>query len=436
MKKLLLISSVLLLSEITFGQDTLTISKSKVVEMALANNHQAKIADKYAEMALADYHQSNSLYLPTISASYTAITTNNPLMAFGSKLNQEILTQNDFNPDLLNKPERVNNYATEILIIQPLLNLDGIYGRSAANIQKQAYQLKAQRTKEYLELEVNKHYMQLQLAYEGIEVLNKARTTSEEVLRMIQDYYDQGLILKSDLLDVEVHLGEVQNQHQYAISHVKNASDQLAIALGEIPGGIIYKPADRSPTTIEKSTFQAELPAMRKDILAMRMSVEGYENMAKSSKMNLLPRINAFGSYQLYDSEFMGFSGSGYLIGAKLSWNIFDGYSSISKSTKAKLTAQKAELESQQYASQQIAELNKTNRMLSDALNKVQLTELAFTQSKEAYQIRKDRFEQGLETTSELLRSETQSYQKELEYRQAIFEYNFTKEYLHFLTRQ
>ncbi len=37
---------------------------------------------------------------------HTGISTTNPLMAFGSKLNQEILTQADFNPDLLNNPEQ------------------------------------------------------------------------------------------------------------------------------------------------------------------------------------------------------------------------------------------------------------------------------------------------------------------------------------------
>ena len=38
----------------------------------------------------------------------------------------------------------------------------------------EAYQLQTERTKEYLELEVSKAYMQLQLVYKAVKVLEKA----------------------------------------------------------------------------------------------------------------------------------------------------------------------------------------------------------------------------------------------------------------------
>ena len=63
------------------------------------------------------------------------------------------------------------------------------------------------------------------------------------------------------------------------------------------------------------------------------------------------------------------------------------------------------------------------------------LSKLAHEQSQEAFRIRENRFKQGLEKTTDLLLSETQMAQKELEYLQAVFEYNFTKEYAEFLTK-
>ncbi len=61
---------------------------------------------------------------------------------------------------------------------------------------------------------------------------------------------------------------------------------------------------------------------------------------------------------------------------------------------------------------------------------------MAFEQSQEAFRIRQNRFTQGLEKTTDLLMAETQMAQKELEYLQAVFEYNFTKQYLQFLTNK
>ncbi len=157
--------------------------------------------------------------------------------------------------------------------------------------------------------------------------------------------------------------------------------------------------------------------------------------MLQSSKMNFLPRLNAFGSYELYDHTLFGTSAKGYLVGAQLSWSFFDGYKSIGKTEKAKADFQKAAIETQQYKAQSQLDLNKTNRQLKDAENKVTLSRLAFEQSEEAYRIRQNRFSQGLEKTTDLLQSETQMIQKELEHLQSVFEYNFTKQYLQFLTR-
>lgn len=418
-----------------FAQDTITISKNELLEKVTDKNLQIKIAEKTLAGAKADFNESNSLFLPKISASHTAMMTTNPLMAFGSKLNQEILTPADFNPALLNDPDKTENYATRIEVLQPLINIDGLYGRKAAKSKMEAFDLQLERTKEYLGLEVSKAFMQLQLAYKAVEVLEKANTTAQANLKLIENYNKQGLLQKTDLLSVQVRVNEVKNQLQYAKSNVQNASDYLAFLLDESNENKVYKPLEVIENTIEISTFETQLSANRKDVLAMDKSVEAYEKMAKMSQMNFLPRLNAFGSYEMYDTQLFQTGAKGYTIGAQLSWDIFDGYKSIGKHQKAKAEFQKAEVEAKQYKTQSQLELNKTNRQLTDAENKVNLSKLALEQAQEAYRIRANRFKEGLEKTTDLLQSETLQQQKELEYLQAVFEYNFTKKYLEFLTK-
>ena len=55
-------------------------------------------------------------------------------------------------------------------------------------------------------------------------------------------------------------------------------------------------------------------------------------------------------------------------------------------------------------------------------------------QSKESYRIVSNRFSQGLEKTSDLLYAETQLQKQELNYSQALFNYNYALSYLNFLT--
>jgi len=435
MSKLLVTLGFVFLTAYGFSQDTLTISKSDLRQKLADKNLQLQIARKNYESAKADYLQSNALFLPNISLSYTGMATTNPLMAFGSKLNQEILTQSDFNPALLNDPKTTQNFATKIEIQQPLFNMDGIFGRQAAKAKMEAFQLQTQRTEEYLALEVSKAYMQLQLAYKALNVLEKAESTAKANLKLVENYFKQGLLQKTDVLNVQVRVNDISNQRQYAKSNVQNASDYLAFLINEDTQGKTFKPSEALEKEIKVEVVDWELSENRKDIQAMQKSSEAYQKMLTMSKMGFLPRLNAFGSYELYDSQFLGTAAKGYLVGAQLSWHVFDGYKSIGKYDKAKADFQKASLEKEQYKKQSQLEFNKTNRQLKDAENKVSLSQLAFEQAQEAYRIRQNRFAQGLEKTTDLLVSETQMIQKELEHLQAVFEYQFTQEYLQFLSR-
>ena len=139
--KFTFIVGTLFISIFGYSQDTLTISKKDLLQKVSEKNLQIKIAEKTYQSAKADYQQSNALFLPNINVSHTGIVTTNPLMAFGSKLNQEVLTASDFNPALLNDPARTQNFATKFEIQQPLINIDGIYGRQAAKSKMEAYQL-------------------------------------------------------------------------------------------------------------------------------------------------------------------------------------------------------------------------------------------------------------------------------------------------------
>jgi outer membrane protein TolC len=435
MKKIKLVIAIALGTANLYAQDTLTISKNDLLQKVTENNLQIKVAEKSFQSAKADYRQSNALFLPNINVSHTGISTTNPLMAFGSKLNQEILTASDFNPALLNDPDVTQNFATKIEVQQPLFNLDGLYGRQAAKAKMDAFQLQTERTKEYLELEVSKAYMQLQLAYKAVKVLEKANTTAQGNLKLVENYFKNGMLQKTDLLNVQVRVNEITNQLQYAKSNVQNASDYLAFLLNEDMAGKTFKPAEVLDNSIAIETINTTISDSRKDIQAMLKSSEAYKKMFQSSKFGFLPRLNAFGSYELYDQNIFGTSAKGYLVGAQLSWNIFDGFKTIGKTQKAKADFEKAEIETEQYKKQSQLELSKTNRQLVDAENKVNLSKLAFEQSQEAFRIRQNRFAQGLEKTTDLLLAETQMAQKELEHLQAVFEYNFTKQYLQFLTK-
>ncbi|GAL68448.1 outer membrane protein RND efflux system precursor [Jejuia pallidilutea] len=416
------------------AQELISITKTEVLGRVSENNTSIKISEEEFKQARADYRQTNAVFLPNITASHTGIATTNPLMAFGSKLNQEILTQNDFNPALLNDPSQIENYATRLEIQQPLINLDGLYQRKAAKSKMEAMALKTERTEDFLAFEVEKAYMQLQLAYKAVDVLEKALEAANANKKIADNSFKQGYLQRADVLNVEVRVTEVQNQLQMAKSNVQNASNYLSFLMND-DINVVYKPSDDlSVTTI--SLEDQTVSENRSDIKAMQLASNAYEAMNKADKMAFLPRLNAFGSYELYDDQIFQADANGYLFGAQLSWDIFQGSKRFGKAQKSKAEFEKSKLEYEQYVSQSNLELNRAKRTFLDAENKLKLTTKALEQSEESLRIRTNRFKEGLEKTSDILLAETQYAQKQLEYYQTIFEYNYAQAYLQFLTKE
>ena len=417
------------------GQEVIPISKQEVLFKVQEGNMSLKISEEDFIQARSDYRQTNAVFLPNITASHTGMATTNPLMAFGSKLNQEILTQSDFNPALLNDPSQVENFATKLEIQQPLINMDGIYQRKAAKNKMDAVALKKQRTTEYLQMEVEKAYMQLQLAYRGVSVLEKALEAVNANKKLADNSYKQGYLQQADVLSVDVRVSEVQNQLQTAKSNVENASNYLSFLMND-ESFVVYKPTDSLTANVQNLYNGNTVPENRSDIKAMQLASDAYLTMYKADKMSFLPRLNAFGSYEMYDDQIFQASANGYTFGAQLSWDLFQGSKRFGKAQKSKSEFEKSKLEMEQYVSQSNLELNRAKRMMKDAENKLNLTQLALQQSEESLRIRTNRYEEGLERTTDLLMAETQYVQKQLEYYQTIFEYNYAQAYLQFLTKE
>jgi len=416
------------------AQQEVLISLDDALSKAAENNYTIKISGEDLNAAKAEYNQTKSVFLPNINASYSGIATTNPLMAFGSKLNQGILTPGDFNPDLLNDPDNTTNFATRFEIEQPLINVDGFQMRKAARSKMNAVELQSERTVDYMKLEITKAYMQLQLAYKAVEVLQAAKETSLANKNIADNNFKQGYIQKADVLLVDIHVTEIENQLQKAKSNIKNSSDYMFFLMGETNENIL-RPNNNLEAALDLNLYTSTFSINRSDIEALEESTNAYKHLYKASKMGYVPSLNAFGSYEMYNKDIFKTNSGGYLVGAQLKWNLFKGYKRVGKTQQTKAEYNKATLNLAKYKSKSELEFNKAKRQLKDAENTLHLTNLAVEQANEALRIRTNRFKQGLEKSSDLLISETQYLQKQLAYLETVFNYNFTKSYVEFLTK-
>jgi outer membrane protein TolC len=415
------------------AQDTSRyLSMEDAIAATIHNNAAIKLANLDEGIAQSNYKQTEAIYLPQVNFSYTAMTTNNPLNAFGYKLEQQSITQNDFNPDLLNHPTGTPDFMTQLEVRQPIINMDMWYKRKAAEKQTELYQYKTQRTKEYLTFEVQKAYLQLQLAYDAEKVLEEALQTTQTVYTFTNNHFQQGLIQKSDVLNAEVRLASVESNLWKAKSNVRNASDYLSLLMGQQTGPV-YKVSSLQITFSTQDTT-VEIAKTRADLVAMQKAIDATDLMIQSGKMSYLPKLNAFGNYQFNDSHALGFGANAYLAGIQLTWNIFNGNSiknTISTQTLERNKLQE-QLNDQQDQSQ--LELNKAYRDLADAQHDIQQQKISVAQATEALSILQNRYQQGLVNTTDVLMATTQLSEQKFNLSQAVFASNVTRAYIQLLT--
>ena len=127
MRKYFMVKPLLLafgLSNTILGQEMTHLKLQDALGFAFNQNHESILASLEQESSAAKFHQTNAVFLPLVNLSYTAFTTNNPLNAFGFKLQQQSITQTDFDPRLLNNPSATQNFMAKAEVNQPLINMD------------------------------------------------------------------------------------------------------------------------------------------------------------------------------------------------------------------------------------------------------------------------------------------------------------------------
>lgn len=408
-----------------------SLSMEDAIQAAVQNNKQVVIAKTEEAIAKSNYNQTEAIWLPNVNLSHTAYSTNNPLNVFGFKLQQAVVQQSDFNPALLNNPTSFSNYNTQVALQQPLVNVDALYMRKAAKAQVGMYAAQAERTAEAIKMQVVQTYLYLEFTYQYEKVTEEGLNTIRSIHKFTKNRFDQGMMQKSDLLNVEVKVKAAELQHHQVKSQIENISDQLSVLMGA-PKGVVY--------TIQKYILsnQAELSdsvsTARSDIRALKAAVSGYDMAIKSTQMGWMPRLNGFANYNINDKS-IGIDGAkSYIAGVQLSWDIFKGNQVSRKVATQKLEKLKVQEQLNSQLETGVTDIKKTKRAIVDANYKIQHQALAVEQADESLRILKNRYEQGLVSTNDILVAQTQLSQQKLQLAQAQLEQKSAINYLAFLT--
>jgi len=415
------------------GDSAILLTQEQAVRMALAGNRQLGLAVLDERTAAARYRETEAVFLPQVGISYSAMTTNNPLNAFGFRLQQATIAAADFAPDRLNHPNGTPDFLTSVDVRQPIFNADQLYQRKSAAAAIDIYRFRTQRTKEGLEFQVKQAYMGLQLAEAAVHVLESSLATADSLQRFINDRIGQGMLSEADGSNAAVRVAAIRSRLAEARSGVRNASDALALLMGQPPGSL-YHPAEDLTPLETRHRQEAAVPDNRADLAATQKAIEAADKSIQSTRLSSLPRLNAFGSWQYNDSRMLGFGAHAYLAGIQLSWDIFKGNSIRNKLSTQRLEREKMISELAGQREQANLELRKALRQHDDAQYALQESATAISAAKESLRILRDRYQQGMAGNTDVLLAQDQLETQQLALARATYAFNTATAYIEFLT--
>lgn len=388
-----------------------TITLEQAVQAAIQQNPAFRTSKDDSDAMRARLKQVQSAWYPEFDFHQDFTRGNNPVYVFGTKLAQRQFTTADFAPNKLNTPTPLDNFQTRFDGRWMLFDSGGtLFHQRGAKKLVTAADFETEQARQDLVLEVVRAYYGVLVLDESLKAANEAVKTSEANEARMETMHKAGLLVDSDLLSAKVFVSQMKDRQIRAQNDLALAEMQLARQMGMPldqtvePAASLHEPGSTNKT-IEEWIHVAseERPALR----AAELQQAAADDERKATKSEFGPKIALFGSTERDAMTVGGPSGTNWTAGARLDFNLFAGGAQKARLAEATALESKAKHNVQWFRSGIQMEVRKAYLDGNAAAQRAATARDAADQAKESLRIIQNRYEAGLTTVTELLRSQT-----------------------------
>ena len=393
---------LILFASFTYAQDTKTLSLKQAIEIVTQQSDEAFLAAQKETTAKLEWESMKNNQYPgfKLSGQYMQLTNANissPLnVGSGVKVSSLMIGQANANMPVFNGFKLKNNIAAS---------------KSLYDAQK----WDTQHAKEELALEVVELFADLYKANEMVtlfqENIKSAHQRSTDFTAMV----DNGLMARNDLLKAQLQESNVQLSLDNAIKNVNIITFRLNELLNYPKGTKINIDIDTIKREMAASELQ-QFEGTRSDLLALQSREVAAQKGIQIAKANYYPSLTLIGGYIAFDLKDVMTVTNAMNFGVGISYDvasIFKNKKEVQLARSKAETARKAvkilneKIETATLEAQE-------NYALSRKQNQVYA--LGVDQANENYRIVKDKYDNSLANTNDLLEADVQQLQSKINF--------------------
>ncbi len=325
------------------------------------------------------------------------------------------------------------NASASLEVNQALYNRSISIGKTAAQAAQQLYQLQTFQTKEDLVYNVSQIYLETQITGRQIELLNKNLERVDQLLRIAQAQYEEGLAKKVDLDQIKVNRTNLLTQIQQARAGRAQQLNLLKFYMG--------LPADQEIELAENATQNVKYELAGRLILSENTTMRLLAAQRELNELDMeniragyWPSLSAFFRYGLQgQNNALSFGGDAYngfsagSWGLNLSVPIFDGGRKSHQVQQARVRQEQLALDMEQARQSAEMQFDNANRQLevNSALIEQQAGNMQLAE--ELYEVTRISYNEGVAPLTELLNAETSLNQAQSQYLTALLQFNLAE---------
>ncbi|WP_232827443.1 TolC family protein [Winogradskyella aurantiaca] len=311
-----------------------TVTPQEAITLTLENNYGIKIANNAVELAANNKDILNSGYLPVLSGNGGATYNQDNLKAeFASGETTE-----------LNGAESSRYNASISLDYLLFDGLGRYYNYKQLKEEYNLSELEARQTIELTIVQLLSVYYDVSRQSENVNSLQETLAISKERLTRAEYQFEYGQNTKLDVLNAEVDINNDSINIINARQNLINAKRDLNVVTSNaIPEQFEIDTTVTFLEGLDKEQLMAKTLANNVSLLQAEQNIIISEFSLKASRSGYLPAIGLFGTYGWNENNnnaasFVAVStNTGVSAGVSLSWNLFDGGSTITRVKNSKI---------------------------------------------------------------------------------------------------
>ena len=304
------------------------------------------------------------------------------------------------------------NLSNTVQLSQILYNPQVNYGVTALKIGQEVSEIQASITTQNIKYQVIQTYFNIQALWKQVLFVRVNIQNMEKTISNLTKLYEQKMVVGTEVDKLKITLLSLKNQEQSLISNQEKSMNYLKILIGKDIQFDLQLPKDN---VVEKSINSTDKST---NLLELKL-IETQQRLNTAEKSGIqLSYLPSFSFYTAYNYNYNMRPASdfktgieGMFMGIKVDWMLFDGFE---KHHKLKVNRiQQEKLASQHKNAYQQIELaiENSKKQIEIQFNSLNTTQEQLLLAEKVNRQAKISFEQGVISSNDLLKSETDLYQ-------------------------